>query len=168
MALHDLVHITPLTSFSTSLPIVHTTLCWPPCCLNTAPHASVSGLWSCYCTCLKHTSPRQPSGSWLTPSLPSGLCLHVTVLGDHPSKTATPNSIPAPPILFPCYVFLHSNYHLLTSYTFYLFILFIVCFLSVDLRSINEGTLVSLFTAVFPAPRTVLGKQVLNKYLLND
>lgn len=49
---------------------------------------------------------------------------------------------------------LRSTYHLLTYYTFYLFILLIVCFFPLEVK-LHELELPVLFTAVSPAPKTL-------------
>lgn len=100
---------------------IHTTLYWPPCCAEHPTHASGSRFLSCYPLCQKHTSPRYPHGSWLMAHSFTSFRYLLTCrrLRCPPHQNLQPHiQSRHSPVSFPCYAFLHSNYHLLTNYQF--------------------------------------------------
>lgn len=124
--------ITSLTSFPTTLPIIHTTLhSTQPAVLNTPFMLLFQGFLSCIPSVgnLLALDSLMVHGSWLTLSLPSGISSHtIHCLRWPPHQNLQPHTQSRhSPVSFPCYVFLHSNHHLLTNYWF-----------SVDGRSIGE------------------------------
>lgn len=125
------------------LSLLPTSLTHPPCCSSLrAPSSST----------LPFLLPATPS--WLAPPVPSYLC-SVVIFSVTPSFFSCPpqnsNSSLSTifPIPSPCFIFLCSAHRHLTNCMFYLLSP------SLQYQLPKARDFVSLFTAPFPAPRTV-------------